>query len=88
MDKGRNGKAKTYVEFLEAVSKASAECAINFTRVIQTAAAKGDWKAAETWLKRRRREDWGDAVDVTSDGKPLNILIQKASEQSDESADQ
>jgi len=75
MKKGAEGKSGTYREFNEAVSKANAECAVNFTRVIQTAAAKGDAKYALEWLKRRRRSEWGDNVDFTSDGKAIQIGI-------------
>ncbi len=27
----------------------------------------GDWRAAECWLKRRRRDEWGDNVSLASD---------------------
>ena len=72
MKAGRETKKGKFYEFSEAVTRANAECAKNFTRVIQTAAAKGDWKAAESWLKRRYPREWGDAMDVTTDGKAIN----------------
>ena len=68
------GKGK-FFEFSEAVSKANAQCAVNFTRIIQTAAAKGDAKYALEWLKRRRRAEWGDNMDVTSDGEKITVTI-------------
>ena len=38
-----------------------------------------DWRAAESWLKRRRKDEWGDKVaqDITSNGETLapNIEI-------------
>lgn len=71
MKKGAEAKSGAYREFNEAVSKANAECAVNFTRIIQSNAAKGDWKAALEWLKRRRRNEWGDNVDVTSGGQAI-----------------
>ena len=71
MDEGRNAKSGKFLKFLEAVEIANAQCAVNFSRVIQSAAAKGDAKYALEWLKRRRRAEWGDNVDVTSDGKAL-----------------
>lgn len=80
MKKGAEAKSGTYREFNEAVSIANAECAKNMVRVIQSAAAKGDWKAALEWLKRRRRSDWGDNVDVTSAGQALTVKIVKASD--------
>ena len=80
MKKGAAGKSGAYREFNEAVSIANAQCAVNFTRIIQTAAAKGDAKYALEWLKRRRRSEWGDNMDVTSDGDKLEVRIIKASE--------
>ena len=76
MQAGAKAKSGQYFEFFEAVSTANAECAKNFTRIIQVAAAKGDWKAALEWLKRRRPVDWGDAsrVDVTTDGEKLPAI--------------
>ena len=71
MKKGADAKSGAYREFNEAVGIANAQCAVNFTRIIQSAAAKGDAKYALEWLKRRRRAEWGDNVDVTSDGKAL-----------------
>ena len=71
MKKGADAKSGAYREFNEAVGIANAQCAVNFSRVIQSAAAKGDAKYALEWLKRRRRAEWGDNVDVTSDGKAL-----------------
>lgn len=71
MKKGSEGKSGAYREFNEAVQKANAQCAVNFTRIIQTAAAKGDAKYALEWLKRRRRSEWGDNVDVTTGNEKL-----------------
>jgi len=68
---GEIAKSGKFYEFNEAVTKANAECAKNMTRVIQTAAAKGEWKAALEWLKRRRRDEWGDSASLdlsNSDG--------------------
>jgi transposase len=75
MKAGREATKGKLFEFSEAIEAANAQCAVNFTRVIQSAAAKGDWKAAETWLKRRRRSEWGDNVDVTSGGEKIVITI-------------
>ena len=72
MQRGEAAKAGQYYEFNHAVRQAEAQCRLNMTRVIQSAAAKGDWKAAEAYLRRRDRTNWGDNVDVTSGGKPLN----------------
>ena len=73
MKKGAEAKSGAYREFNEAVGVANAQCAVNFTRIIQSAAAKGDAKFALEWLKRRRRAEWGDSVDVTSGGERIVI---------------
>lgn len=86
MKAGTENKRGKFFEFSEAVQAANAQCAVNFTRVIQTAAAKGDAKYALEWLKRRRRSEWGDNVDVTTGGEKVTaIRIIKASD--DRSAD-
>ena len=71
MQKGREGKRGEYVDFLEAIRAEEAAATLRHLAVINNAAAKGDWKASLEWLKRRRRGEWGDNVDVTSGGKEL-----------------
>ena len=71
MRAGSEGKTGKFSEFFGAIRKAEAQCRLNMTRVIQSAAAKGDWKAAEAYLRRRDRVNWGDNVDVTSGGKAI-----------------
>lgn len=42
-----------------------------------------DWRAAESWLKRRRRVDWGDNINVDLDAEVaryLALLVDKGSE--------
>ena len=75
MKAGEEAKKGAFFEFSEAVKAANAQCAVNFTRVIQTAAAKGDARYALEWLKRRRRSEWGDNVDVTSGGDKLQSPV-------------
>ena len=75
VQRGKAEKRGVYAEFVEALDIANAECGRNMAHVIQQAAAKGDWKAAESWLRRRRRADWGDNVDVTSGGEKVKAYI-------------
>lgn len=49
---GAKAKKGELFEFFQKVRQAEGECALNFTRAIH-AAARGDWKAAEAWLKRQ-----------------------------------
>lgn len=56
--------------FFGAVTRAEAEAEAFFTQTILKAAqgtpsSAGDWRAAESWLKRRRRADWGDKIDIS-----------------------
>lgn len=37
-----------------------------------------DWKAAESWLKRRRRADWGDNVAIDVDREIAELLARLA----------
>jgi len=80
---GEASKSGQYFQFFQDVRKAEAQCRLNMTRVIQSAAAKGDWKAAEAYLRRRDRANWGDNVDVTSGGEAITLKIVKASDATD-----
>lgn len=71
MNVGQAAKAGQFHQFYLAIRQAEAQCRLNMTRVIQSAAAKGDWKAAEAYLKRRDRENWGDNIDVTSGNEQI-----------------
>ena len=75
MKSGEEAKSGKFYEFNVAVRQAEAQCRLNMTRVIQSAAAKGDWKAAEAYLKKRDRANWGDNVDVTSGGERIKGYI-------------
>lgn len=72
----REARRRTrFVEFLEAVERAEAEARLRFTATIARAAQDGDWRAALEYLKRRDREHWGDSVDVSSGGQPIQFVV-------------
>lgn len=71
---GKAAKSGRFYEFSEAVRKAEAQARLNYLSTIAQAAAKGDWKAAEAFLKRRDRANWGDAVDVTTGGDKITKI--------------
>ena len=55
--------------FATDVTRAEAKAELRFTTALAKAAQgtesePGDWRAAESWLKRRRRQDWGDSIDI------------------------
>jgi hypothetical protein len=72
---------KEFSEFSEAVMRAEAEAEKTCTVAILKAAKgtktePGDWRAAESWLKRRRRKEWGDNVAVTADRRAAELLAE------------
>ena len=75
---GKAAKSGRFYEFSEAVRKAEAQARLNYLSTIAQAAAKGDWKAAEAFLKRRDRANWGDVVDVTSGGQAITLVVKYA----------
>lgn len=56
---------KNKLGFLEQVNRAEAEVANSMTRAVVKAGNDGDWRAALEWLKRRRRDEWGDSLNLT-----------------------
>ena len=65
---------KNYAGFAAQVRDAEAEAESKFTDAIYNAADEGDWKAGLEWLKRRRREEWGDNIAVSAD-KRIDSLV-------------
>lgn len=52
-------------QFASVVAAAEAEAEQEMLESLAGAARQGDWRAAESWLKRRRRQDYGDHTTVT-----------------------
>jgi hypothetical protein len=61
------GWLKRFPDFSTAVMRAEAEAELRFTARItkEVTDPEGDWRAAIDWLKRRRREEWGDNATLT-----------------------
>ena len=70
---------RRYPEFLEVVTRAEADAENLMVAAVHKAATDGDWRAAESWLKRRRRDDWGDNERVTHGGSLEFIATAAAS---------
>ena len=68
VQRGEKASRGQFHEFHNAVARAEAEARLKFTQTIASAARDGDWRAAETFLKRRDRENWGDNVAVKHEG--------------------
>jgi hypothetical protein len=61
-------------DFSDAVAQAESEAEAMHVGVIAQAAQKGDWRASESWLKRRRAKDWSEAVVVAgSKDNPVEV---------------
>ena len=75
MDKGEKSRSGIFRDFFDSMRKAEAVARLRFTSTIAQAAAKGDWKAAMEFLKRRDRDNWGDNVDVTSGGNAITFRV-------------
>ena len=65
-----------FSSFSSAVLEAESACATRMSVRLYQEATKdnGDWRASLEWLKRRRREEWGDRKDITSGGEPLGAF--------------
>jgi len=58
---------KRYSDFSVLVQEAESQAAVMHTANITKAAKDGDWKASLEWLKRRRRDEWGDSIAFRAD---------------------
>jgi hypothetical protein len=50
--------------FSDAVYQAEANPEVICATSIVKAAQKGDWRAGDKWLSKRRRDEWGDEINV------------------------
>jgi transposase len=50
---------RRYSDFSGAVKSAEAQAEVAAVACITQAARNGDWRAALTWLERRRHQEWG-----------------------------
>jgi hypothetical protein len=66
---------REFPEFSEAVERAEHEAEAYYVSVLHRCAQK-DWRAALEWLKRQRRAEWGDRIDIgnISDEQLLRML--------------
>ena len=76
----KNGTGK-FLQFSEAVRKEQSAAVLRHLAVMNNAAAKGDWKASERWLRMYRPAEWNEKMEVNHGGEQtLTIKIQKASD--------
>ena len=67
-----------FADFAYSLTRAEGECAAKMSARLHLEATKadGDWRASVEWLKRRRRDDWGDNVSVRADERVAQILAE------------
>lgn len=70
---GEAASSGKFHDLYDELRRAEAQCRNNFVAVIAKAAASGDWRAAEAYLKRRDRANWGDAVETSGTVKVVLI---------------
>lgn len=59
--------------FSDRVSRAEAECAVRMASKLADG-AETDWRAAESWLKRRRSDEWGDKQTHELDSRISDLM--------------
>ena len=67
---------QTIPGFADALRQAEGIAEVNYTLSINNAAAHGDWYAAKFWLSRRRRETYGDNIDLDIDTRINKLLAE------------
>ena len=67
---------KTFSAFSASLTRATGLAEYGFTCVLKECAMEGDWRAAESWLKRRRRDEWGDNINVDVDKRIAELLAE------------
>ena len=72
MKRGEAESSGKFYQFYQSVRQTEAQARLMYLGVLENAASNGEWRAALEYLKRRDRSNWGDNVDVTTGGKPLN----------------
>lgn len=70
----RKGKSSKFLRFSEAVDRANADAQIELLNNIKSSGEK-DWRANAWVLEHRFKQDYGNSVDVTSDGKAVIVKV-------------
>lgn len=69
-----NGTGK-YLQFSEAIRKEQSAAVLRHLSIINSAAAKGDWKASERWLRMYRPAEWNEKMEVNHGGETKVELV-------------
>lgn len=67
---------KIHPDFSEAVTRAEGVAEYSVSQHIFNQ-SQNDWRAAETWLRRRRPKDWSDVEDLAREMQYLQLRSEK-----------
>ena len=72
----RKAKTHKFLAFSEAVDRANADAQIELLNKIQNFTDK-DWRAGTWRLEHRFKQDYGNSVDVTTEGHALTFVVER-----------
>ena len=81
----RKCKTTKFLRFSEAVDRANADAQLDLLAKVQTFGDK-DWRASTWILEHRFKQDYGNAVDVTTGGESLTFIIERKQDEEDDHA--
>ena len=75
----RGGKATRgeFFEFFSAIETTKHQLHARLASVIVKAAANGDYRAADLYLTKRDKENWGNSINVTTEEREVNDAISR-----------
>ena len=80
----RKGKSSKFLRFSEAVDRANADAQLELLQKIQNFTDK-DWRAGTWILEHRFKQDYGNSVDVTTEGHALTFVVEREKDAEEDS---
>ncbi len=74
LERGRNGEGM-YVDLLHDVEAAEAKVEEEMVQCVKIAAKRGEWRASQFWLERRRKKEWDPKHEHVPDNRPTVVNI-------------
>ena len=72
----RKCKTTKFLRFSEAIDRANADAQLELLQKIQNFTDK-DWRAGTWILEHRFKQDYGNSVDVTTEGKAITFVVER-----------